>query len=718
MRFFSFFALTLLAFSLDAQNTFERFDSTIVFESSDTLKLPFAGGLNAPEFSEFDLNYDGTMDLIIFDREDNKIRTFINKGSLNKTDYVHEPIYEKAFPDTLKFFVLTYDFDDDGKMDIFSYYDSGIATYKNQGSASNGIVFQEFTDSVIISDYGTQFKRIGILGTDIPAFSDVDNDGDMDILTFELQGLQMEYHQNMSVETYGNADSLIFSLADPCWGKFEENFNTNAVTLNTFCKGGGGLRHSGSSVLALDLDGDSDKDMLLGDLTFKNVTGLINGGDSLSSLIDSQDTKFPVYAGQINILFPANYYMDINNDGIKDLIAATNSTNSSPNKSSAWLYLNSGANDSANFNFIQNDFLQEEMIDLGSGARPVFFDFNADGKLDIIAGNDGYYQGNGIYNSRLAVLENKGSTTDPVFEIVDQDYLNLSSLGLRSIHPTFGDLDDDGDQDMIIGELEGFLHYFENSAGPNNPVQFSLTTANFMSIDIGRSSTPFLYDVNGDDKLDLVVGEESGNVNYFENLGTKQAPMFSASPTDNTFGDIEVMPECCTGYTVPHMTKNSQNKPMLFVGTEQGNIIVYDNIENNLSGTFTIIDTIPTNGEFISVSAGNLFNNLGNDIVYGQSTGGFAILKQKSDYNLSVQEPIHKPFSVYPTLVKNNLHINTSIHGNFSLKMIDISGRVIWTKNNIDMESVFNISDHKSGMYMLEIWEEQNIIQSLKIIKI
>jgi ABC-type multidrug transport system ATPase subunit len=40
----------------------------------------------------------------------------------------------------------------------------------------------------------------------------VDHDGDVDILTFDMVGEHMKYHKNMSMELYGNADSLIYVL--------------------------------------------------------------------------------------------------------------------------------------------------------------------------------------------------------------------------------------------------------------------------------------------------------------------------------------------------------------------------------------------------------------------------------------------------------------------------------------------------------------------------
>ena len=700
----------------------QRLDSIIVIENGDTLLNAFAGGFNAPQFSATDLNNDGFNDLFVFDREGGIIRTFLNID--NKGTYKYAPEYISAFPDTLSGFTLMLDYNCDGYDDLFSYISGGIALYKNEYAKNNKLSFS-LASGQLLSDYGlgNGLDNIYVAPTNIPAIVDIDNDGDIDILSFAIASQFLAYHQNQSMELYGHCDSLVFKVADACWGKFSENSSSNSVNLGVTCRNSGlfgsGIEdaNGGTSLLAVDLDSDGDKDYLQGQILFKSIVMATNGGDSSAALMTSQTLSYPTNTSSVYMSFPAMFSLDVDHDGKKDMIAATNTTIGSPNVSSAWFYKNTSTTDSAVLSIVNTSFLQEGMIEVGSGANPVFFDYNSDGLFDLVIGNYGYYNPNGLYDGKLALYENIGTATKPAFKKITSDYQSISSLMLNGLYPTFGDLDGDGDEDMILGESDGRLYYYENTAGTGNVAAFSLKEPKFSGIDVGQFSAPQLIDIDKDGLLDLLIGERSGNLNYYHNNGTASLPSFNATADNDFFGGIDVMIPCCTGYSSPFVYRNLNNKLRLFVGSENGTIYQYGNIDNNLTGTFTLLDSIPLNSLRTSISMTDLDHDGFPELVYGEYTGGCSILRL-SDLSTSIgQQKPTKRFDIYPNPTEGNLIIKpTSLSENFSLSLVDLLGKELLSIPNQNQTLILNTEKFEQGIYIITIRNQSSVISERIIV--
>ena len=708
---FSFF---VFCFSSSFSQMVLNRDTTLnISENNITFSSAFSGGINSGQFAEIDLDLDGTMDLVVFDKSGNKVSPFINDNG----NYIYAPKYRNNFPKVHDWMLLA-DYNCDGKNDIYTYSSAGMAIYENTSTTSLSF---SLATSLVLSDYGSNNLNIYISPVDIPAIADVDYDGDLDILTFSILGGFVEYHKNMAIELTGSCDTVAFKFSESCWGLFYEGLNSYILDCpNCLCPPiitpnniNSKQKHAGSTLLALDIDNDNDMDLVLGDVSYNNLNLLINGGNSDSAHVISVDSVFPqnhtnTVPANMHV-YPASYYLDVTNDGVKDLIVTTNSQNNSENFESCWLYENAGQNNTPDFNFVQTNFMQSEMIDLGASSFPTFYDYNNDSLLDLVIGNYGYHVANNDPISSLALFENTGTIDIPEYDLVDRDWQNISTINLNTnlnipalnLCPTFGDLDADGDKDMILGDADGKLHYFTNQNG-----NFTITAPNYNNIDVGYFAQPQLVDVDRDGLLDIIIGEQDGSVNYCPNSGTTNTAIFDT--IIKNWGGIDVDTNfISTGYSSPKLI-DSNGVYQLFVGSFTGTIYQFSNIDGNLTGQFTPVNSTTStiwDGGKCAFTFADINNDDKPEMILGNLSGGIAYFS--SDTLLNDTTVTHQPnnkkdnFTIFPNPASNQLNISGNSTGTVSIK--NLLGKTVYIakKNNYRFE--INTSKFTKGIYILEL---------------
>ncbi len=737
--------LCLGFYNLKAQLYFEGTKTgeeiTVRFETKQVFRFPWAGGMNSCQFGEIDLNMDGKNDLFVFDRHGDRIMTFTNNGTSGEVDYDYAPEYINKFPEMNDWAILA-DYNMDGKPDIFTLAHGlpGILVYRNTSVLE--LEFELEVYPYLTSFQGGGYVNILVTDVDYPAISDIDGDGDLDILTFWGLGSFVELHKNQSIEKYGTPDSLDFMKTSNCWGRFAENDEGNTIYLDT-CIGTGFYgdlksRHTGSTFLLIDLDNDMDKDLLLGDVDYPNLIQLVNGGTPDSAFMESIDTLFPSYDKPVNLFsMPCAAYIDINNDQINDLILSPfdPGLTTSQNQRSVWLYLNQGGNAMPEFHFETNNFLQNEMIDVGSGAYPVLADFDGDGLVDLFISNYGDYiystYGSGnilqsVYWSNVTLFRNTGSANQPAFSRITHNFANLQEYHLKGIYLTFGDIDGDQDEDMVLGHSEGNLWFFENTAGQGQPMNFIQPVQLFQDIDVGAFSTPQLFDLNADALTDLIIGEENGNLNYYQNTGSVYNPVFTF--ITDSLGKVNVTNYqlSYTGYSTPCFFKDIQNKTCLLVGSEQGKVFYYKNIDDNLGGEFVENDSLyllinnqtfeMQNGIRTGAAIRDLNNDDYFDLLVGNYSGGINLysgIEAPPANGINFKKPAEVNVTVFPNPAKESLQIKIQTllpNEKVEIFLYNLLSEQIFCKSfEAGQQISVPVQDLPSGLYLLRVQFFPNI---------
>ncbi|MCL2683146.1 MAG: FG-GAP-like repeat-containing protein [Bacteroidales bacterium] len=791
------FILQLLFFGLISKELsaqpfrFEkRFDIPVNDSLGNSIKQPWVGGLNACIMGEIDLNFDGKPDLVVYDQHAEKILTFLNfgigKNGLN--DYRYAPQYEAYFPkitprlNKVMWFQLI-DFNGDGLPDLFVADGLGrVAVYKNVSQNPN-IKFELYIPRLQQELSNGLYMDLYFSSLTFPHFVDIDGDGDLDLLVFGgMNGTTLHYYKNRSMERYGHADSLDFILEDEEWGCFRESDVSNQIILNTCDEENGydvastPLSHrslsgvettlhlmpkhgEGSTIFAIDFNGDSLYDLLLADGGFPTITALYNGGTHEKARITHVDTIFPRQSTSVKLLnCPAISAIDVDNCGEKELIFSPFSAVdfSTESYASNWIYKNMSTTKTTDFQLISQRFLQDEMLDFGMGAYPTVVDIDGNGLLDIVVGNygiiDSAWEEFGVWKSRfvsdLILLKNIGTPTEPMFQTYP---LNLTPrLDFAGAVPTFGDIDNCGKPELLIGTENGEIRLYkmqqtkgEGTLSGVEGFHFVLENPNILQENIGNFLAPQLFDLNGDGLLDLVAGSRittwregsnhyfKNSIIYLQNVGTPENPEFML--ITDSLGRVDVSAPnrlINEGYSKPCFFRDAVGNTHLFCGNEAGNVFHYTDIDDNLQGTFRRLDNVKyllndrvsevSEGTFTAIAVGD-FNNDGLlDMVVGNHRGGLAFFYGISDWPVKNVDPVEMhgraSLRIYPNPVQDFLFIQSEENYQMRCEISDIQGRVVRPLQTIKNGEGIDVTMLTSGAYVLKI-VVKNQVYALKFVK-
>ncbi|PZF73634.1 T9SS type A sorting domain-containing protein [Taibaiella soli] len=399
--------------------------------------------------------------------------------------------------------------------------------------------------------------------------------------------------------------------------------------------------HAGNTLCALDIDGDGDMDYFDGNISFGEIQLVINGKKDYNWYIDSmvsQDTTWQS-TGHISEtpVWPSAFYVDIDQDGKKDIVVTPHAMNSSENIKCITWYKNTGTTASPTLVYQGDSIITNKTIDFGTGATPMFFDYDKDGRPDLFIGSDGAFQtGTGTLKSSVAYFKNTSTPGNPSFTLQTSDFLNISSNNLQGTRIAFGDLDNNGGMDMVVGKQDGTLALYTNQITNNTSQpqwvlsQINLKNDSSVAINVTTNAAPFIYDVDNDGRQDLLIGCKRGIIYYYRNTGTLAGAVQLHFMTQ-TFGNVKVDTDPFSGSATPFIGKlDNTNTPYLLVGSASGVLYRYGSLQN-YNGTLPRLDSAYAGivaGQMTAPTAADVDNDGRMEIVIGNLLGGVTLYKQ------------------------------------------------------------------------------------------
>ncbi len=554
---------------------------------------PFLGGFNIPRPQMVDIDDDGDLDLFVQEAP-SAVMWFENIGDTQNADFVWRTDQYGGI-DIGEWYRFV-DMDADGDSDLlterpFSY----VTYYRNEGSSTRP-GFRVLADTLRDSDGVPIFSD----RQNIPNVSEIDCDANRDLLIGRLVGSITRYEED-GVGPDGA----------PRFRHVVDDFEGISIVAQI------GSKHGANTLALADIDSDGDQDLFWGDFFEQGLLMIENTGSCSQPVYQGQPTQFPVGDPLLTSGYNAPSFGDLDADGDLDVLVGVLGGAYNPNATTATnlFYLeNLGEGE-----FAERSRAFVRQIDVGSESVPTFVDLDDDGDLDMLVPNK--IDQDNLQTSLVYRFENQGNAHEPMFRLTG----TLELEGLFHYAPSFGDLDADGDLDMVLGSWKDEIAYYEN-VGTRTQPDFVLADSALIEITRGSNTTPELVDIDADGDLDMFIGESSGALNFYRNVGTPATPSFEL--VSDKFQGIDVGRR---SFPVA-VDLNYDGTLDLVIGSEAGDVKFYANRGTatepllELDPTFTMALRPYSTPRFVDIDSD------GDLDVFSGGTGGGVVFYENREF--------------------------------------------------------------------------------------
>ena len=523
------------------------------------------------------------------------------------------------------------------------------------------------------------------------SFADFDNDGWDDITYASENGVDIYFFKNTNgvynLVTF-NGISNTSKAKQVIWVDYDNDgdkdfFVTAIEGKNAFYSNDGEMNFTDiSSTIGIfqtdlftygasfgDIDNDGDLDLFISNRSPEDHNYLYRNDSGI--YVDITSTSGISLEGQLSF---CSIFFDYDKDGLQD-IYVSNDKEENINR----LYRNLGdgvfqdVSDSSNAG-----------VDV-SAMSTTLGDFNNDGWFDIYITNTPFSQVSSIQGNVL--LKNNGDGT--FTNVATETGTSFDSVGWGAV---FLDADNDGLLDIYVSSSENGNGPLISSAFYHHQTDetFIIPQDIGFNIDLRESYSNAIGDINNDGKPEIVVGNDTENNFLWQNntsnennwLKVKLEGVVSNKDGIGNTIEINVNGESQYRYTLAGEGYLSQNSFYEFFGTGLSNIVDYLKVTWTATGVTETFTNIEANQSItIKEGIGILSNN------------NYVIEDLLSIY------PNPSNDGIFKLSVKNN--------ESHTLKVYDLSGRLIVKIKNIKDNDEFSLNYCKKGIYIANLSSSQ-----------
>ena len=462
-----------------SSNPVNRFGSSPIWQSSSSVES------NSVECG--DIDNDGYQDIVFANQYAKNEIYFNNFGTIESN-----PSWISQFSNVTKSLSLG-DFDGDGFIDLAT---GDFNRYVEIYRSNYGVIPSSPTYNFDLRVPGAQDTYVTYWHKPMAmSWGDVDGDGDLD-LSVANEGISNEVYLNLNDrfvpiltnkfvdadDTYAtswvdiNNDGQLELLLGRNLYSFSRGFvQEESIQVDDQVWQGFASMTSASTG---DVDNDGDLDLVI-------------AGSTISGLLNDNGT-FTNFFGTMNISSPEVEFADINNDGHLDIVDGNN----------VWFLQDTNSQIRHGANWSSDSMTPSYRFELG--------DIDDDGDLDMLASR-------GCLGMIIYENSNNNFSSSTSYSTSD---LGVGGSCLNDL--ALGDVDGDGDLDLVIGARTGTIgnniRIFRNDNGIFNLNPIWITTI--------QADTPIIEfgDLNNDGKLDLAVGSRETRTYVFLNSGNSLLP--------------------------------------------------------------------------------------------------------------------------------------------------------------------------------------------------